>query len=399
MIKAYAMLRFMQREHHQVGGGSYIFANLDDYHHAATLFGLLNTDGGGQETKLTRREADIMAVIYQRGDVEFTIPQLQELTKLSYNIIHRCLHGHNSRGQVYSGLLDKCPAISFTDRTVVMDEEIGRSVRRRAHAYQFNIEIYRLWSSGGAVWLKPGDDDDEDETHKRTTQNTTCTTGAVHDKCGDNGNQTENGAYNNKINNDNSITCGKPGYGVPEVVANGPGSPCACEPGNGVHEDHNLQPWPPIARGTVQDGVGTHNGNCAPAKTAVHVVHLRPQDYKPLDYADHRGQCHACGRKTVDYIEKLTGERKSRMDQAARRICKGCYLAAVRVGQASEPPLPGTIVLTRMVRTSKDLGRCVICNLGKITYCDRETQTNICQQCYDREVVRANGLAGGGAGP
>jgi hypothetical protein len=398
MIKAYAMLRFMQREQHQVGGGSYIFATLDDFHNAAQLFGLLNSDGGGQETKLTRREADLMAVIYKRGDIEFTIPQLQQETKLSYNIIHRCLHGHNTYGKTYSGLLDKCPAISFVDRTVVMDEEIGRSVRRRAHAYQFNIEIYRFWSSGGAVWLRPGDDERDDEMHKRTMQNTKCTKDFVHEEKGDNNDKTVNGAYNNKINNHTSITHKNSDHTVSQNVVNGPDTPCPCESEPVVHEEHNLPGEPPIVKDPVQNEVVAHKVNCARDETAVHVVHLRHQDYKPLDYSDQKGHCHACGRRRVDYIEKLTRERKAGKDQSALRICKGCYLAAVRMGQASAPPLPGIIVLSRMVRTTKDLGRCVICDLDKVAYCDRETQTNICQQCYDREA-RATGLAEGGVGP
>ncbi|MEI6840609.1 MAG: hypothetical protein WCK53_05050, partial [Methanomicrobiales archaeon] len=209
MIKAYAMLRFMQRKRHQVGGGSYIFATLDDFHQAARLFGLLNSDGGGQETKLTRKEADIMAAIDKRGDIEFTISQLQEDTKHSYNSIYRALHGYQGRGQTYSGLLDKCPAISYVDRTVVMDEEIGRSVRRRVHAFQFNREIYLLWSSGGAVWLKPGDDDDEDETCNIATACNDIATNVANTKNDDNPSEPVNGTSSNKINNHHSITCNK----------------------------------------------------------------------------------------------------------------------------------------------------------------------------------------------
>ncbi|MEI6842325.1 MAG: hypothetical protein WCK53_13745, partial [Methanomicrobiales archaeon] len=150
LIKAHALLFSMQRERFPLEtGGSYIVATLEDFYAAAILFGQLNGSVGGQETKLTRREAEMLVVISKRGDVEFTIQQLQEATNLSYQSVHRALQGYNCRGQTYSGLLDKCPAISFTDRTVVSEDDTGRSVRRRSHAYQFNFDVYRLWSAGG----------------------------------------------------------------------------------------------------------------------------------------------------------------------------------------------------------------------------------------------------------
>ena len=61
---------------------------------------------------------------------------MQELTNLLYSAVYKLLHGYQSRGTTQSGLLEKCPAISFTDRTVTSDDDVGRSVRRRAHAYQ-----------------------------------------------------------------------------------------------------------------------------------------------------------------------------------------------------------------------------------------------------------------------
>jgi len=398
MIKAHAMLRFMQRERHTVGGGSYIFANLDDFYNAARLFGLLNTDGGGQETKLTRREAEIMAAINRRGDVEFTISQLQEVTKLSYNIIYRALHGYQGRGQIYSGLLEKCPAISYVDRTVVMDEEIGRSVRRRVHAFQFNRELYLLWSAGGAVWLRPGDGDDLDGPCNTATVNSTIATNVATSETSENRVETPDGTDNDKINNYNSTVCSKQEITESPVLSWNSGSDRNGETGNVATEDGTLPGRPRNAENTVQRDDWPCNTVSKPAGPLATVASIRARDYKPLDYADRRGHCHTCGRRTVDYIEKLNGERKSRTNQVARRICEGCYQEAVRRSQVSAIPLPGTIVLSRMVRNTTDLGRCVICNLGNVAYCDREMQTNICQQCYDREV-QANASAEGGAGP
>ena len=193
LIKAHALLFFMQRERRTLEtGGSYIVATLEDFYAAAILFGQLNGTVGGQESKLTRREAEMLLVISKRGDVEFTIQQLQAETNLSYQAIHRALQGYNCRGQTYSGLLDKCPAISFTDRTVVSEDDTGRSVRRRSHAYQFNFDVYRLWAAGGAVWLRPDDDQDGDDTDNISATFSTVSAGADTETNEDTGDENQN---------------------------------------------------------------------------------------------------------------------------------------------------------------------------------------------------------------
>lgn len=144
---------------------------LEDFYAAAQLFSFLNGTFGGKETRLTRQEADLLNAMNQHCDVEFTILQMQEKTTLSYNEINQALHDYKSRGLTYSGLLDQCPAISFIDRTVVMDEETGRSIRRRTYAYQLNREMYRLWSSGGAIWLKPVAPPKYSQPRKNTDRN------------------------------------------------------------------------------------------------------------------------------------------------------------------------------------------------------------------------------------
>ncbi len=172
LVKAHATLFSHQRERHRFGeGGSYIIATLDDFAAAARLYGLLNGGKGGQETKLTRREAEFLNTIIEMNETEFTIPQMQRDTHYSYNVVYRILHGYMSRGVEYTGLLEKCPAISFTDRTVVITEETGRSVKRRTHAYQFDQELFRLWSRGGAVWLSEEEDHNDDEDHDNQDDN------------------------------------------------------------------------------------------------------------------------------------------------------------------------------------------------------------------------------------
>ena len=401
LIKAHALLFFMQRERRTLEtGGSYIVATLDDFYAAAILFGQLNGTVGGQESKLTRREAEMLLVISKRGDVEFTIQQLQSETNLSYQAIHRALQGYNCRGQTYSGLLDKCPAISFTDRTVVSEDDTGRSVRRRSHAYQFNFDVYRLWAAGGAVWLRPDNDQDRDDTDNISATFSTVSAGADTETNEDTGDENQNTPciINKKFST--AITFSKPENAQHPVPAQDSSSDRTCEMENAERVVDNQIVRPLILKIPVKNAGNTDSSKLGPAECAEKLdssLEVSSRDYKPLDYAEHRAHCAACGRRGVDYIEKLTPERKARKDKVALRICKKCYLASKRREQAEAPPLPGTIILNRMVRTTNDIGRCSVCNLGKAVFTDKEAQTHLCQQCYDREA-RASGSAEGGAG-
>jgi len=86
------------------------------------------------------------------GWEQFTIKMLQEALGLSYHQTYRILHGYTSRGTAYSGLLEKCPAVSFFDTMVTEDVE-GYATRRREHLFSFDCTVYRRWAHGGGVWL------------------------------------------------------------------------------------------------------------------------------------------------------------------------------------------------------------------------------------------------------
>ncbi|KUL02125.1 MAG: Uncharacterized protein XE10_0806 [Methanoculleus marisnigri] len=98
---------------------------------------------GGQETKLTKNEAAALATVAQMGVEVFTVRQLQSALGLSYQKTRRLLNGYSSRGTPYSGLLEKCPAISLYDATVTEDGGCGGTVRRREQYFTFDIEVYR----------------------------------------------------------------------------------------------------------------------------------------------------------------------------------------------------------------------------------------------------------------
>ena len=104
---------------------------------------------------------------------EFTIQDLQELTGWPYISIYRALKGYDSRGKNYTGLLEKCPAISFMGRTVTVSDEDGISIRRRTEAFSWSRELYRQWSFGGMCWLdhETHDDHDNDDDDKSMDNN------------------------------------------------------------------------------------------------------------------------------------------------------------------------------------------------------------------------------------
>ncbi len=399
IVRAHALLFSLQRERHTAEGDNesvYIFANLEDYEAAVRMYGLLNSDVGGQETKLTRREAELLTKIYEKGCTEFTIREMQTVTEFSHNAIFKLLHGYVSRDQNYSGLLDKCPAISVADRTDVMDEEIGRSVRRRVNAYQFNRDLYLRWKQGCAVWLR------DEQVHQDPSPgcgsaegNSPFAAGSAIGKsvviAADSGKESASTSKNVRTD----TNCGKTRNTVTQTGVEMSADLLLCEDQNSASEKRET----PQSAGIVDQAVSKSCEVCGSPSTkqkmAYSGLRIAAHDYKLLDHPEYRSKCQVCGRKGVDYIEKLTAERRARPDTTAFRICKKCYKIAVRCEHALSPPLPGTISISRMVRTTKDLGRCTVCNLMKSAFCDKETGTHLCQACYDREYQVATTTKGG----
>ena len=84
--------------------------------------------------------------------------------------LHKLMHGYASRETTYTGLWEKCPAIAFTDRTVIADDEMtGASTRRRTHACTFDSVLYLLWCFGGEVWLEEDPTPKPDNTTNPST--------------------------------------------------------------------------------------------------------------------------------------------------------------------------------------------------------------------------------------
>ena len=176
---------------------------------------------------------------------------------------------------------------------------------------------------------------------------------------------------------------------------------CVCNSESAANENDNGAFHPPISESSSQISCNTSGTLREQVDSSANIpvpLHITSWDYKLLDRPEYRTLCSACGHKGSEYIEKLTPERKARVDRTALRICKVCYKTARKREQGEGPPLPGILAIGRMMRISKEIGRCSVCDLGKAVFLDREAGSSICQQCYDREA-RAAGSAHGSAGP
>lgn len=383
LIKANTLFRFMQRETRDVNGVACITATREDFREAARLYGLLHGAAGGQTSKLTRREAELLDLISGAEWPEFTIPMLQRATGWSNGSIHKLIHGYVSRGTVYSGLLEKCPAIAFTDRTVVSEEESGLSMRRRTNAYTFDRDLYKHWVAGGGVWI---DDDGSDKDNGACTPPAPCSGTStvcagediVPEAVPDNSllctHSTCVSTYVSSCKEGDIHQGGEAGACTPVPVSNvssaeeqGTISP---EGGSNVHP------------GEVSGRISTRSGLKDAEETR---RRINARDYKRLDLPE-RTPCFVCGRKDSRYVEKTTADRKSRPkdQQGARRICKQCYQAAVDRERSSAPPLPGVIDISSMEKVNVSIGRCTVCDLEPAVWSDHKSGVRLCEGCYGR---------------
>jgi hypothetical protein len=418
LIKSHTALFFMQRRQKTLDDGTLcVYASEEDFAAANDVFTQLNGTAGGQESKLTKKEADLLAVVQQIDRSEFTIQDLQRLTGWSYSSIYRTIKGYDSRGKNYTGLLEKCPAISFTDRTVTVNEEEGVSVRRRTEAFAWDRDLYRFWVNGGACWLERGpvDDDHNDD-------NGSGAGGAAVASGPDDSLQQLQQVSSNFAANAATISGGLNGCNLPEegdieaisvqgngelqqnqnytdIDESGP-DPLQCEYNSSPAANENQFPTkgpqsgsPGPGPGPFLSGTGTQIAANVqrPGPSAANDNKrrtVRASDYKPLN-APENGPCYACGKKEAWYVEKLTPERKARPrdQQGARRICRTCYREALRAEQEATQPLPGTIDLSGCSRVSTDLGRCSVCGLEKATWAGpANTGVRLCEYCYGREL-------------
>ena len=369
LIKCRARLFSLQRDR---GDDGAVVARPEDFTAAAKLYTAINSEAGGQETKLTKNEAAALATVARMGVEVFTVRQLQGALGLSYYQTRRLLNGYVSRGTPYSGLLEKCPAISLYDATVTEDGGCGTTVRRREQYFTFDAEVYRQWRGGTSVWLD--DDRANGSNGSRLQQNGSS---RCQQEIGQSGENSGNGGQdpdrdqpmylyvqqNERTESTSEATSDdKRGACVFRTAAN--------EPVNSVHPVGNAVPGPNAAA-----LIGS--SCCQRAATA---ATINPADYIPLPAAKDE-PCHVCGKRPTSSVRRGGGEY----------LCYDCLKKAKR---SKAQPLPGVLDHRTFERTKVDLGRCDVCKELKAVYRSRETRTSICDQCYARLVREWNGRAG-----
>ena len=369
LIKCRARLFYLQRDRDDDGA---VIAREEDFAAAATLYSAINGEAGGQETKLTKNEAAALATAARMGVEVFTVRQLQSALGLSYHQTRRLLVGYVSRGTPYSGLLEKCPAISLYDATVTEDGEYGVTIRRREQYFTFDAEVYRQWRGGTTVWLD--DDPDVGSNGSRLQQNgsSCCQHGiARNEEDPGNGGQDpdrDQCMYLYVQQNERTESIGEDtsddnrGASVFRTAAN--------EPVNSVHHVGNAVPGP--------DAAALIGSSCC--QRAATAATINPADYIPLPAAKDE-PCHVCGKRPTSSVRRGGGEY----------LCYDCLKKAKR---SKAQPLPGVLDHRMFERTKVDLGRCDVCKELKAVYRSREARTNICEGCYARLVREWNGRAG-----
>ncbi|PWR75449.1 hypothetical protein ACKUB1_09085 [Methanospirillum stamsii] len=394
LIKSIAALFQFQREKTVISGRDVVFASIDDFHYASQIYLALNSDSGGQMTKLTRNESGLVDAIRDSGKDELSIEEMQQLTGRSYSSIQKMLHGYASHGNQYSGLLEKCPALSFLERTRTYD---GGITSRRVRVYAWNPEIYALWSSGGGCWLL-GQDDGSDKKDGDGTDGTG--TDGTNDDTRRNGGTRRHEAEdfrrenltetvvdslntNNSTNNFLDSTSRRKDLGSQEE----PPASSSCITDPAISADTLL----PVQSGCDSALVlktNTENPSRKNPPGSAMSGNVPPGDIDPSQFHQFRGlwtgPCAVCGSKIVQYTERVTKKMKQE-GRDPRKICQKCYSTAVAKKSRIFSTLPGLLNISSMAKAEKDYGRCSVCGLGEVTWYDHETKTGICDVCYARE--------------
>jgi len=336
LIKCHARFFFLQRDRDEHGS---IIATREDFEYARRLFLDLTGDTGAQETKQTRNEAAALDSIAKMGLEVFTIKQIQEVLGLSYHQVYRLLKGYRNNRGLYTGILDKCPAVSYIDATVAEDI-YGMEVKHREHYFSFDIGLYKNWTARAEIWLE--DELEEEQRRTRGPSNKSIVdtlaqglpdTG-VNEECADSCSESENeeGDTERGTSSDTSLHHLSGTHGINREM--GDDTSCACVPRCGENKSPAGAFNSSIARSGLQNG--------SLISTSL--------------------------RKDV--------QRKGKGGKNGKPF---------RIN-----PLPGLLDHRDFVRVKVVSSRCDICHEGAAVFRCAEKQIGVCEGCYGKMVREWN---------
>jgi len=400
LVKAHAVLMQHQRERTEAGNMVVISATVEDFRQACRLYTALNGKSGGQQSKLTRKESELVDAIRTHGRGEVTISELQHITGKSQSVLYKMIHGTSSKGYHYSGLLEKCPAVSVCDRTLVTDENGSTIAHRREKAYSWDQYVYDSWACDGGCWLEgygPDDhDDDPSSGGLYTSSGNAERSGKVAEfsatkRSEETGSNKENLSNNNILCTD-SGKCESMQQGIFDQT-----SACdhICDPEFSATSDQSVSSMndtcPDCDSGKLNssgkfrtvsaDGQdfplqGDHSASTLP------MSEIKAGDYIEIEKGFGPGPCDCCGYKWVNFQERMSYEWMNEPPRMNRKICKKCYEIAKRAESSQFRVLPGVLNPGMMIRMSKDLGRCQVCDNQKAVWQDPETKSVVCEICF-----------------
>ncbi|HWQ65038.1 MAG TPA: hypothetical protein VN429_11520 [Methanospirillum sp.] len=320
LIRTNAALCQLQRETITSGETVCVVATVEDFNEAARLFYILNGETGSQATKLTRRESALIDTIAMFDQPEITTRDLQQATGWTNSSITKLLHGYRSHGKAYSGILEKCPAVSFLDRTVSVGNE-GYTILRRSRVYQWDEALYNDWMKGGSVWIFGGDSDDNTED---------------------------------------------PGHVAgPSVLTDSHDTPS-------VSEENQADTVEEREEGKKQEHTG------------VSLSSIHPHDFVKVPCGPDRRRCCVCGKKRTRYRQQMKSSMDSDSHQKPLALCDSCYSRAVSKEVASHVLLPGILENATLVKRSVPSGKCQLCSIHPAVWSDTESRIHLCDSCYRR---------------
>ncbi|MDX8548979.1 hypothetical protein KHC33_15300 [Methanospirillum sp. J.3.6.1-F.2.7.3] len=401
LIRSIAVMNQYQRERREIHGIVEIVARKEDFEQAKEIYLKLNGESGGQLTKLTSIENMLVQAIRTSGKATITVKEMQKMINRSQSTISRILAGNPDKVQ-YQGLLEKCPPLSFYDRSELAED----GGYRRGRVYTWDHEMDEQWSAGVLCWLdepnddrRPGPGDDMD----------LCT--PMHDLCTKECIQTAEGPSTISENNHQELdSSGAMQTSDHESTSLGDEPTMTPVQVHHAYQDHESE-------NNMLDLINTNNTSDTSmhsgtdnACIAVHSMNtskgleqdrgkqderlllpdIDPYSFLMVERMQNR-VCDSCGNKGVRYRERglsRPGEKEQHM------ICERCYSAAVSRQVLSIRAIPGILPLGTMVKTDRSLGRCHLCNLHPITRLDEETKIGLCESCYYREKWSNHSRAG-----